>query len=373
MRRRLAALVVALLVAAACSSDGPAGDEARLRVDGSAVVTTPDGDEATVTDEATVSFDDTVTLDEGTGTLELADGSRYELRSSEVDSRLVVGAPPELLAGAVLVADGFPAAVAVGDAKLTALGALRVDAQEELAAAYTGRTTLAGISEVDELIALRQVLLSPLAVPEPLVYDGNDAWDRRFLGDAVAFGERLEALARGYTNDLQPGEDRSARFFESVIPTLADEREFNADLLEPDRSPGETLIGAAIAVQGREDNFRDRWQEIFEFREAGAVWGLVALDQGVSSAPVLETIELALSGSPLSDEPRPSSTTTTSEPPTDTSTPAEPTTSTTTSTTTTTTQPPDDDDDDEDGGILGPILDPEEGVVDDLLDSLGLG
>ena len=371
MRRLLAALVLAAVVAASCSDDGPAGDQARLHVDGSATVTGADGSEQVVTDDTTLSFGDTVVLDEGTGSLEFADGSLYELRAGSIDgadSTVRVGAPPELLAGDVLVSDGFPASVSVDTATLSASGVLEVDADERRATAFTGRSSLAGVGDLRDLPALRSVLLSAAAEPQPLTYHADDPWDRRYLGEAIAFGRRLEALARGYTSRLGPDATGSVGFFQSVLPSLRDEREFTADLLH-DRPAGETLIGAAIAVEGRQGNFRDRWREIFRFRDAGAVWGLVALDQGVSSAPVLQTIELAIA---RSDEPDLSTTTTSTSTSSTTSTTGpgssttSPTTTTTTTSTTTTTVPGA-------GGLLDPLLDPSANAVQDLLESLGLG
>ena len=215
---------------------------------------------------------------------------------------------------------------------------------------------------------MRQVVLSPTASPTPLEYDGSDPWDRRFLGDAMAFGQRLEALARGYTAILAGGGGGAVSFFESVIPDLRTEREFSADLLDEERAPGETLIGAAIAVQGRSGAFRARWEEIFTFRDAGAAWGLVALDQGVSSAPLLDTIELAIDGSPLAGDPPPATPTTrrTTTTTTATTRPGGGGSTTTTSTTTTTAPPPED-------GVLDPVLDPVQDILDDVLGALGLG
>lgn len=368
-RRWMALLLLAAVLASACTRNrGPSDDQARLEVDGSATVTFAGGGDEVVTDSATLDFGDVVVVDEGTATLELKGGSTYELRAGSLPSKVRVGLPPELLDGDILVADGFPATVRLDTATLSAQGSLKVSSSE-VATAYAGRSRIAGVGPLDELLGLRQVVLSPTASPTPLDYDGSDPWDRRFLGEAMAFGERLEALARGYTANLAGGGGRTVSFFESVIPGLRSEREFGADLLDPDRPPGETLIGAAIAVQGRSGTFRSRWDEIFTFRDAGAAWGLVALDQGVSSAPLVDTIELAIDQSPLAGDP-PSATPTTRRP-TTTTTRVPPTgggpTTTTTSTTTTTTAPP------PEGGPLDPVLDPVQEILDDVLGALGLG
>lgn len=376
MHRGLLAVVVAAVFAAGVGALVVAGDEpepgpdqARLEVDGSASVTGLDGATRPVVDTSQVlDFGERVVVESGTAVLELADGATYELRHrSGVGTDIEVAAPPRITRGDVLVSDGFPAQVAFDTATLTAQGALRVDADESIASAYAGRTRVTGVGDVEELLGLRRLLLVAGAAPAPIAFDGTDAWDRRFLGEAVAFGERLEALARGYTSDLAPGAGRSVGFFRSVLPGLADERELGDDLLDPSRSPGETLVGAAITVQGRRGNFRDRWQQVFAFRAAGAAWGLVALDQGVSSSPVLETIELAIA---VSDGALDTDPTTGRAPPrgTPTATTAPGPTTTGTDTTTTTMPPPPGD-----GGVLGPVTDPGSELLGGLLDALGLG
>lgn len=374
-RAALAVAIVALLVAGAVAvglhgdEDAPGPEQARLEVDGAASVTAADGTTRAVVDATEViDFGDRVVMEAGTATLELAGGATYELRHRDgVGTAVDVDATPRVTAGDLLVVDGFPAQVVVDTATLSAQGALRVDADETVASAYVGRARVTGVGDVAELRGLRRLVLAAGATPEPIAYDGSDPWDRRFLGEAIAFGERLEALARGYTSDLAPGAGRSVGFFQSVIPALAEEREFGPDLLDPSRSPGETLVGAAIAVQGRRGTFRERWTEVFGFRAAGAAWGLVARDQGVSSAPVLDTIELAIGASdgaassdpPTTDGARPGRTTTT------TTTGGAPPTSGT-STTTTTAPPPD-------PGLLDPTVDPAAEVLGELLDVLGLG
>jgi hypothetical protein len=289
-------VLVAAIVAVALHGDDEAGSaQGRIVVDGRAVVTGSDRSTRTVVDQTTVDYGDTVLVEDGTATLELAGGARYELRHHDgTGTQLEVGSPPTLLTGDALVLDGFPAALRVGGATLRARGPMKAAAEDLVAEAYAGGTGISGVAGATELAALRRLVLVPGAEPEPIMFDGTDPWDRRYLGEAIAFGEQLEAIARGYTRGLPPGGDRSEDFFRSVLPALASEREFGDDLLDPGRPPGETLVGAAIAVQGGRGTFRDRWAEVFSFRAAGAAWGLVALDQGVSSAPVLQMVELAI-------------------------------------------------------------------------------
>jgi hypothetical protein len=364
----LAAGVLAVLVGDDGTAPGP--EQARFRVEGAASVTASDGTTRTIADATeVVDFGDQLVMEAGTGVLELAGGASYELRHRDgAGTALEVGVTPRVTAGDVLVVGGFPAPVAVDTATLTAQGALRVDADELVAGAYAGRARVTGVGDIGEVQGLRRLVLVAGATPEPVTFDGSDEWDRRFLGEAIAFGDRLEALARGYTSDLAPEQGRSPEFFQSVLPALAEERELSEDLLDPSRSPGETLVGAAIVVQGRRGTFRERWEAVFAFRAAGAAWGLVALDQGVSSAPVLDTIELAIDASggtvasaPTTTSPRPRPTV-----PTTTSPGAPPTTGTTTTTTAPPPPPPS-------GGLLDPVIDPTSQVLGDLLDVLGLG
>lgn len=371
----IAAVLVAGVVAVLAGDDDPApgASQGRVAVEGTAVVTAPDGTTRSVVDDTeVVDFGDRVAMEEGSAVLELAGGATYELRHRDgVGTELEVGSPPRVTAGDVLVVEGFPAQIAVDTATLSAQGALRVDADDAVASAYAGRTRLTGVGDVAELLGLRRLVLVAGAEPEPIAFDGSDEWDRRFLGEAIAFGERLEALARGYTSDLPPGSGRSVAFFQSVLPALAEQREFGADLLDAERSPGETLVGAAVVVQGRRGTFRERWAAVFSFRAAGAAWGLVALDQGVSAAPVLDTIELAIGSSRTTVPGRPA-TGPRSQPgsatatPTSTSTTSAPETPPTTgTTTTTTTQPPR-------SGLLDPVVDPTADLLGGLLDLLGL-
>ncbi|HEX9994922.1 MAG TPA: hypothetical protein VGB14_18495, partial [Acidimicrobiales bacterium] len=132
------------------------------------------------------------------------------------------------------------------------------------------------------------------ARPRPMRYDPDDPWDRHFLGRAIAFGEELQARASTYTASLAPGEGRTAGFYQLLLPQLEDEPAFEADLLDEWRTPGETLVGAAIAALGERGGFTERWGDVFGFRDEGAAWGLVALDQGVDSDPLRATIEQAL-------------------------------------------------------------------------------
>src|SRR5207253_2816528 len=134
--------------------------------------------------------------------------------------------------------------------------------------------------------------------PVPLRYRASDAWDRRFLADAIDLGRDLDARSRGITGQLGPDQGRTAGFYRLVLPGLDREADFSQAMLDTttaDLTTGERLVGAVIAIEGRRGSFARRWTSTFAFRADGAAWGLVALDQGVTRAGSLVTdLDLAL-------------------------------------------------------------------------------
>lgn len=313
MRPRRAVALTALAVLglpAACSDDGPGEGEARLEVDGLAVVERAGGERETVDDSTVVHQGDRVSIDEGAALMRLSDGTVLELREGLVDddgpaaanTALVMGTRPVLEAGDLLVTtegalglevDGTDVEVTEGAARLTRAFGMSV-------AAYDADVQLDSAGVLAEVPALRQMVVPDLGRPpqraRPVAYDPADRWDRRFLGAAMALGDRLESIATGLTNSLPDGEGRTVGFFRLVLPGLEDESAFDDDLLAPwrDGRPGDTLIGAAITDLGERGDFADRWDAVFDFHEDGAAWGIVALDQAVRSAPLVGTVEDAL-------------------------------------------------------------------------------
>lgn len=307
-RALFGALALAIVVPAGCSDDEPGEGEARLEVEGRAVVER-DGDEHEVVDGGTnVGPGDRVEVTDGVATMAMRGGSRLELRSGRGDagdSVLLMGEVPVLEAGDLLVSS--PASTDVESAGTTLTieeGSAQVTRAHGVAvAAYEGTVNLDSAGQERTVPALRQMLVPrlgrPPQAPRPLAYDEDDPWDRRFLGAAIDVGDRLDALATGYTRNLRDGEGRTPGFFRLVLPGLDDEPDFGAELIRLDRPPGETLIGAAITDLGKRGDFVERWESVFRFRDEGAHWGLVALDQDVSGTPLLGAIEQAVSSSPL--------------------------------------------------------------------------
>src|SRR5688572_24504345 len=101
-----AAVVLAAFAPAGCSDDGPGKGEARLEVDGKALVERRDGEREVIDGSTDVGPGDRIEVTEGVATMALRGGSRFELRAGigdAGDSVLVMSEVPVLEAGDLLV------------------------------------------------------------------------------------------------------------------------------------------------------------------------------------------------------------------------------------------------------------------------------
>ena len=304
----VAALSVALGVTACSRSSSPAAG--RLVVDGRAEVTRPGEDRREVSGSRDLRLGDRVRVREGSAVIRLSDSRRLELRlGSDVEMEAAGDQKqprPILQGGDLLVVSGDgPLAVGVTGADVAVQGDARVSrGVAVLVASYEGTAQLSARGSTLAVPALRQAALPateqfPTKV-SPLEYSPSDDWDRRYLSDAVDLGSQLAARSDGFTAQLGPTEGRSFNYFRELFPRLAAEPGFVASMVSPSRLPGETLVGAAITLQGTQGSFAERWGAVFAFRDLGGSWGLVALDQGVSRASVLDAVEEAISRGPTS-------------------------------------------------------------------------
>jgi len=306
----LGAALGGLAAVGGCSHDGPGEGEARAEVAGLARVSFVSGKTETVTGGRTLHRGDQIEVLEGTVRLLLPNGAELEGRAARegmaAPTKLKIADVPELQTGEVLMtaSDGVAVVAAGTRVDLEATDdepvAARVARTLAVAAtAYTGTVTIDSAGLLRTVPPLREMevpaLGRPPAAPRPLTYDDADPWDLRYLREAIELGRQLEGLAKGYTDNLQRDEGRTVGFFQLLLPALDEEPAFTPDLLEPPHSPGDTLIGAAIASLGRRGTFAERWKATFAFKDAGAKWGLVALDQGVDRGPLMGTVEQALS------------------------------------------------------------------------------
>jgi hypothetical protein len=349
-RHALAVLAVVLLGAPACGRNGGDSDAVRLRLDGRASVTGAGGTHTVSGGSHDVGTGDRIRMLQGTGVLELPHDGEVLLRAGRHATVVRAAATPEIIDGDAVVEsaeDGVRFSAGGVDVDLDA-GGVRVQRRLSVTiAAYRGHATVrsAGRELAGGLEALRQVSIPAAGqVPRdasPLLYDdaSPDPWDRQFLGDAIDLGRDLDRRSRGLTGQLGPRVRVDATLLDRVLPPLASHDVTLARV--SDSSPGEAVIGGAIAVESAATkDVSTAWDEVFDFRSAGAKWGLVALDQRVKREALNERLDDVAGRSPLlfaagtSRTPRPSTTPTTSPPPSTTTGGTQPTT------TTTTTRPP---------------------------------
>lgn len=297
--RRAGAAVAALLAALSLGSCRGGGDADRyvLQVRGTAQVGRGANPETLTTGRHRLRVGQTVTVTRGSAVLGLPGDTSLELRAGRRDSTVRVGPQPTLVDGDALVVAGTDDALALraGGATVDVKGgAARLRrAAGVTVAVYQGEATVESLGRrlAAPLKALRQVTVSDTgAVPRravPLVYDRNDPdpWDTRYLNDAIDLGSQLERRVRVLNaREAPPAVD--AAYLESVVPALRAAEGFRPDLVRASRSAGETIVGASIALGGS-GRLASRWTKTFAFREAGADWGLVALDQRARRATVL--------------------------------------------------------------------------------------
>ena len=287
-------MVAVVLGAGACGRPQPAPGEATLQVHGASLVHVrrADGPARAVVGERTVTRGDVVSVGSGGATLVLHGGAAVELREG---SELTVRRRPELRGGDVLAVSGDrPLTLEAAATSLTVAGAAKLSRSLAVSASsFHGSVEVASAGRVLRVPALRQAtipafgLVPPRAVP--LAYDVADPWDRRFLGLAMELTDVLQSYSDGFSglprarNGLDP--DELAALLPQLPPAPVGE------LLAERRSPGEALVGAAVVASTGTRSIAERWREVFGFRDEGAVWGLVVLDQAISDpSSVLDLI-----------------------------------------------------------------------------------
>jgi hypothetical protein len=308
MRRAFAVLSVAGLLAggAACSKKSLEAGEARLVAAGHVQLSEDGKKPRRVSRPERIRFGDVVHVVSGSATITTAEGTRYELRPGE----LQFAATPMLVRGDVLVRTRRKAAeVEAAGSQALVRGTARLSRSLAVSAAvYEGEARLRSGGAPFTVPALRQATIPSIGVmpsaATPIAYDDRDEWDRRYLGAAMAFGRELEARSRAFGPNVARGEGRTPGFYRLLLPELEREAQFGGSLLDPARSAGETLVGATLAVSGTKATFPERWQSIFRFRDEGAAWGLVALDQAVNDVPdLVRRLDAAIGRAPLGFSP----------------------------------------------------------------------
>ena len=311
MRRPITAVVATLSLAVAlagCSSTSTPPAAGRLIVEGQAEVLHPGEDRREVTGSRNLEAGDRVRVRQGTAVIQLRDDRRFELRQGSdlelLPREATNDIQPTLIAGDLLiVSDARALVVGANGGEIAVHGDARVSRGVSLlVATYEGTADLRVNGATITVPALRQASLPPTgAFPKsvsPLEPSSADSWDQRYLSDAMDLSNQLKGRSDGFTSQLGPTEGRSVNYFRELVPRLAAEPAFTAALLNPTRPPGETLVGAAITLEGTRGTFAERWAAVFTFRDQGAEWGLVAMDQGVGRVPLLKAIDDAINRGP---------------------------------------------------------------------------
>jgi hypothetical protein len=311
MRRPFTAVVATLSLAVAlagCSSTSRPPVAGRLVVEGQAEILHPGEDRREVAGSRNLVAGDRIRVRQGTAVIQLRDDRRFELREGSDLELLPREATndimPTLVAGDLLIVSGsLLLVVSANGAGIAVRGDTRVSRGVALlVATYVGSAELSANGSTITVPALRQASLPPTGIfpknVSPLEFSSTDNWDQRYLSDAMDLSNQLKGRSDGFTSQLGPNEGRSVNYFRELFPRLAGEPAFTAALLNPARAPGETLVGAAIALEGTRGTFAERWAAVFTFRDQGAEWGLVATDQGVARVPLLTAIDAAISRGP---------------------------------------------------------------------------
>jgi uncharacterized membrane protein YgcG len=156
----------------------------------------------------------------------------------------------------------------------------------------TARIDSAGVAAtVHRLRRIEVPARGVLTEAQPVRYDTADPWDQRYLTDAISLDQQLKRLLPGFMASAGPDVGRAANLAALLDPIagMPSRREF-ARLVDPDRPADDVLVGATVSALDRGGSYADRWRAAFRFRDAGATWGLVAMDRGVGPKLVLDAL-----------------------------------------------------------------------------------
>jgi hypothetical protein len=210
---------------------------------------------------------------------------------------LAIGTVPELVAGELLVETGSRAAQTV-DAGESSFAFERSSAGRLHRSLDAGAAVYAGLVDIDSagrrlaVPALRAASVPALGLvpsqPSPIELDPDDPWDVRFLGGAMDLAAELDAGSAGFSAQAPSVESSSLL---SLVPGASGD----AGGVLRGRRTGDQLVAAAIAASSP-GRFSERLTSVVGFRDEGASWGLVALDQaGVGRGRVVGLVRAAIS------------------------------------------------------------------------------
>lgn len=169
---------------------------------------------------------------------------------------------------------------------------------------YSGSVRVHRLAESRLVGALEQMSLSTRHLPvssAPLGYHPQDPWDRELLGQAIAFDDEVERIARGidvrFTLEAKPPD--FYRVFRAVDDATIPILRSIARTITPDGRFGpasDVLVTLFVAEAGAEANDKPlsaAATQTATWRAEGARWGLVAMRLGITASDFAETVDLS--------------------------------------------------------------------------------
>jgi hypothetical protein len=169
---------------------------------------------------------------------------------------------------------------------------------------YAGSAHVRRLAESLPVTALEQLSLSTRRLPgspAPLGYEAQDPWDRGLLGQAIAFDEEVERIARGidvkFARTAKPPE--FYRAFKAVDDTTIPILKSTARTITPDGQFGPasdvlvTLFVAQAAAEVTGKPLPGAITQTATWRAEGARWGIIAMRFGITASDFAETVDLS--------------------------------------------------------------------------------
>jgi hypothetical protein len=293
-RSLIAVLLTVGLSATGCSSEGLRAGDAATIADGSTAEMAVDGDDwvpaqggSTVPEGARVRAGKTeVVLQMRNGTARLSPGATAVIQRHQV----------EVANGEVLIDSDKDLAAAVEDTTVTGTGTFRVTSGlSARVGVYQGSAIVKRPAQEREVTGLRQLDLSAFrlaAAPSPLQYRDSDAWDQQFLGDAITFDGEAARLAGGIDIEVgrAPLRPRFYREFagRSVLPFLGQAATVTR---RGAFGPPSDILMTVFVSRAAPGPLAPAVERVADLRDAGARWGLVAVELDVASEQVVAAID----------------------------------------------------------------------------------
>jgi hypothetical protein len=257
--------------------------------------------------KTTLHRGDALDVVDGQAALRLAGSVRMEAASG---TSVVMGARPQLREGDLLVSAQEAVTVSAGGTRVRFDGRQDRPVAGRLArtaglsvAVYRGAARVDTAGTARALDALRRVdvaAVGEITGIQPMRFRADDPWDRRYLADAIRLDARLAEVLPGLVRSAERhgGDAQGLAVMLGRVDGMPSGRQL-ARLVDPDRPLEDVLLGATIASLADGGSYADRWSASLRFRDAGATWGLVAMDRGVSSDAVLAALRDVVEATPL--------------------------------------------------------------------------